>query len=395
MLEPIIQTTVSASFSGSTIQTISASASLSGSTIPASSTEDECEKIPVRKVFIDVEKFKESGVITPEDFAQIIQRHADEENVNWGEIDDVLGLYALADSASKDTGGIPDSILKEAMYFVLSLQAKTLPNGWLRNHVLKLQRLWKDETEKERATKRKTMVPMEAKPIHPFHDLKRKRKRATPAVAQSLMGISSLLSHARTCMVLEDGDHEVVERNDGNIEVDGEMLTFDSWGKLSGSNDSIISYENKDQFENKVMPTPNIITLESAPVKTKRFKKDKPEDSPSAAQIKRRRTVSEEGEISSDSENSSSSSDDDSDLEADNNESKRSAKRRQRRQNVKNNHYEMKRRMQDIYNQRFDVVNYLSTEQKVELLRSLRMVYGEKDESMKAKEALSKFLSQP
>uniref|UniRef100_A0A914Z6Z2 Uncharacterized protein n=1 Tax=Panagrolaimus superbus TaxID=310955 RepID=A0A914Z6Z2_9BILA len=350
----------------------------------------------LKKFFIDVEKFKESGVITPEDFAQVIQRHADEENVNWGEIEDILGLYALADSASKDTGGIPDSILKEAMYFVLSLQAKTLEHGWLRNHVLSLQRQWKNEMEKDRATKRKTMISMEAKHIHPFHDLKRKRKRATPAVAQSLMGISSLLSHARTCMVLEDGDHEVVERNDGNIEVDGEMLTFESWSKLSGSGESIISYENKDQFENKVMPTPSIITLESAPVKPKRFKKDKSyESSPPGVQIKRRRTVSEEGEISSDSEKSSSSSDDDSDLDADNAQSKRAASRRQRRQNVKNNHYEMKRRMQDIFNQRFDVVCYLSTEQKVELLRSLRMVYGERDESMKTKEALSKFLSQP
>lgn len=58
------------------------------------------------------------------------------------------------------------------MYFVLSLQAKTLPNGWIRNHVLRLQRLWKDEMDKEQATKRKTMVPMEAKHIHPFHNLK-------------------------------------------------------------------------------------------------------------------------------------------------------------------------------------------------------------------------------
>jgi hypothetical protein len=281
------------------------------------------------------------------------------------------------------------------MYFVLSLQAKTLPNGWIRNHVLRLQRLWKDEMDKEQATKRKTMVPMEAKHIHPFHNLKRKRKRAAPAVAQSIMGVSSMLSHARTCMILEDGDHEIVETNDGNIEVDGEQLTFESWSKLSGSNDSVISYENKDQFENKVKPTPNIITFEDSPIKPKRLKKDKSDHgSPADAPAKRRRTVSEEGELSSESENSSSS-DDDSDLEAGNNKSKRAANRQQRRQNVKNNHFEMKRRMQDIYNQRFDVVNYLSTEQKVELLRSLRMVYGEHDELMKSKEAISKFLSQP
>jgi hypothetical protein len=377
------------------ISTITTSASISGSTIEASSTEEEIEKTPVKKVFIDVAKFKESGVITPEDFAQVIQQHADEENINWGEIDDVFGLYELADNASKDTGGIPDSILKEAMYFVLSLQAKTLPNGWIRNHVLRLQRLWKDEMDKEQATKRKTMVPMEAKHIHPFHNLKRKRKRAAPAVAQSIMGISSMLSHARTCMILEDGDHEVVETNDGNIEVDGEQLTFESWSKLSGSNDSVISYENKDQFENKVKPTPNIITFEDSPIKPKRLKKDKSDQGiPADVSAKRRRTVSEEGELSSDSENSSSS-DDASDLEAGNNKSKRAANRQQRRQNVKNNHFEMKRRMQDIYNQRFDVVNYLTTEQKVELLRSLRMVYGEHDELMKSKEAISKFLSQP
>lgn len=145
----------------------------------------------------------------------------------------------------------------------------------------------------------------------------------------------------------------------------------------------------------RIKPTPNIITFEDSPIKPKRLKKDKSDQgSPADAPAKRRRTVSEEGELSSDSENSSSS-DDDSDLEAGNNKSKRAANRQQRRQNVKNNHFEMKRRMQDIYNQRFDVVNCLSTEQKVELLRSLRMVYGEHDELMKSKEAISKFLSQP
>jgi hypothetical protein len=374
---------------------INPTTSLSSENLPTVTAEDESETTLPKKMFIDPSKFKESGTITPEEFAQVIQQHADDENVNWGEIENIFGLYELADNASKDTGGIPDSILKDAMYYVLSLQAKTLPNGWLRNHVISLQKMWKGEMENEKCRKRSSMVPMEAKEIHPFHNLKRKRNRIEPAVAQSLMGVSSLLAHARTSIKLDDGEHEVVEKNDGNIEIDGEMLTFDSWSKLSSSNDNVISYEKKDQFENKIMPTPSIITIEAAPVKSKRIKKDKnEEDNFPSAQVKRRRTVSEEGEISSASENSSSSSDDDSDLEVGNN-SRRAATRQQRRQNVKNNHFEMKRRMQEIYNQRFDVVCYLSTEQKVELLRSLRMVYGEHDASMKSKVALAKFLSQP
>lgn len=144
------------------------------------------------------------------------------------------------------------------------------------------------------------------------------------------------------------------------------------------------------------MPTPSILNIEPASREVKYLKKntsDK-EKSPDIP-AKRRRTVSEEGEISSESANSSSSSDDDSDLDGDGAESKRAANRRQRRENVKNNHYDMKRRMQEIYAQRFDVVCYLSTEQKVELLKSLRMVYDKQDDLMKSKIQVAHFLSYP
>ena len=65
------------------------------------------------------------------------------------------------------------------------------------------------------------------------------------------MGVSALLSHTRTTMKLDDGEHVVVETPEGNIQVDGEPLTFDTWSKLSGNDDEVISYKGQEQFANK------------------------------------------------------------------------------------------------------------------------------------------------
>ena len=108
---------------------------------------------------------------------------------------------------------------------------------------------------------------------------------------------------------------------------------------------------------------------------------------------KRKRTVSEEGEISAKSSSSSSSEDDsDEDVPA---KSRRAVRRSQKRQNIKNNHYDMKLRLHEMYNQRFDLVSFLSVRQKAELLDSLQMIGGEYDEVMKSKADLARFLAQP
>lgn len=73
----------------------------------------------------------------------------------------------------------------------------------------------------------------------------------TNAEAQSLMGVSSLLAVARTVIKLEDREHEVKESRDGNIQVDGEPLTFETWAKISGSDDSISSYDKQHEFKNE------------------------------------------------------------------------------------------------------------------------------------------------
>ena len=143
------------------------------------------------------------------------------------------------------------------------------------------------------------------------------------------------------------------------------------------------------------------MSVEAAPQPCKRARRrlnfvlDTSLDCP--ADIPRRRTVSEEGECSDSDDDSTSTDDLDSDEEKFKNRRKkrRAVRRQQLRQNVHNNHYHMKRRMQDMYCNRFDIVCYLSVRQKVELLKSLNMVYEEHDCVMEKKAKLANFLAQP
>uniref|UniRef100_A0A7E4W3W8 DUF4476 domain-containing protein n=1 Tax=Panagrellus redivivus TaxID=6233 RepID=A0A7E4W3W8_PANRE len=341
-------------------------------------------------------------------FSLVLKTYIDCQNVNFGEIDDIYGLYAVADGASKILGGVPDSILKEGMRIFLLNQLRSLDNGWMRNHLMRLETQWKLEMAKEKNTQRDTMVTMEAKPIHPFHEnRKRRRQNKNPKYGQSVMGVSSLLAHARSKLALPNGEqHDIVETESG-IEVGGEPLTFESWARMnSGPESDVIALPAKKRnFDNRVQLQPSVIEYapepapaeappqpipEEAeqPVKQKKSKRPKPKS-------KRARRVSEEGEIStsSESESATSDSDDDDDDFNPQNKARRTVVRAQQRANVANTAaMALKKRLQTLFHHRFDMVCHMTVSQKSELLQSLRMVYGDHDEAMQKNENLAKFL---
>ena len=65
------------------------------------------------------------------------------------------------------------------------------------------------------------------------------------------MGVSTMLAMARTMLKVDEEEHEVAETPEGNIQIDEEPLTFESWGKIAGSDDAVISYDNQKEFDNK------------------------------------------------------------------------------------------------------------------------------------------------
>uniref|UniRef100_A0AC34FUG2 Uncharacterized protein n=1 Tax=Panagrolaimus sp. ES5 TaxID=591445 RepID=A0AC34FUG2_9BILA len=229
--------------------------------------------------------------------------------------------------------------------------------------------------------------------LHPFLALKRKKKTLSKAVAQSLMGVSTILNHARSVISLDDGEHEVIESLDGTCQyqIDGEELTFDSWSKLSGSDSNVVSCKNKRRFRNKINLKPNILTIAPPPyppnltymslVKTNSTK--------AAAKKRKRQDSLEEGEIAS-------WSSDDDDVESVPKKIK-PAKAKQP-QNMQKSHETIKQLMDKIYNNRLYINSHLNTSQRVQMLHSLRMVYGgqhQHDEVMKNHTLIVKLLSNP
>lgn len=173
------------------------------------------------------------------------------EQINWGEIEDIKGLYSVADKASHFLGGVPDCILKLAIKNALMLQIKGLENGWLRNHLDHLHNLWKMEMNNERPVDRSTKAVLSSNEIAVFKTEYRKRPKQKK-FSKLQMGISAMLAHARNTLCLAGIKHEVCEDKEGTVEIDGEPLTFESWSRMTQNEaDDVIAVKNKDQFENK------------------------------------------------------------------------------------------------------------------------------------------------
>lgn len=182
----------------------------------------------------------------------IVFQLASLEQINWGEIEDIKGLYYVADKASHFLGGVPDCILKPAVKNALMLQIKGLENGWLRSHLDSLHNLWKMEMNNERPVDRSTKAVLSSSEIAVFKTEAKKRPKKRGRFAKFHMGISAMLAHARNTICVAGIQHEVCEDDNGIVEIDGEPLTFDSWSRMTYNEaDDVIAVEDKDQYDNK------------------------------------------------------------------------------------------------------------------------------------------------
>ncbi|KHJ84671.1 hypothetical protein OESDEN_15612 [Oesophagostomum dentatum] len=64
-----------------------------------------------------------------------------------------------------------------------------------------------------------------------------------------MMGVGAFLEAQRSKMVTEEGELEVEEDDEGNIMLGGEALSFESWAKLTKTNQPDIVYAKMSQDE--------------------------------------------------------------------------------------------------------------------------------------------------
>jgi len=311
---------------------------------------------------------KGTGDIDDVEVAQVIEYMTSTDGTNWGEIEDIEGLYEIADKASNFLGGIPDCFLKPALMNVLTLQVKTLDNGWMRNHLTRLQKLWKAEMANERQFSRPTKAILESRPIDTFADDNTKGKMKSKKRKQALhqLGVSGILSVARKELCIGNNRHEV-DDDDGVFKVDGEPLTFESWMRMTeGEARDIAACRNKERFSSAPRPTPTVEPEVYRPPKQELEEGEiSDNDFPSNLKMKKKKRPLHTFE--------SDSSDSDDDFPADRRKMKRSRMREDLRNGAAVNTERMRQRFNKIYQYRYELVDYLSVQQRVQMLHSLKM----------------------
>ncbi|KAF7639894.1 hypothetical protein Mgra_00000815 [Meloidogyne graminicola] len=200
-----------------------------------------------------------------------ITTYVNKNHINFGELETVMDLWQICDAISAEHGGLPDSLLKEALLIVLeSYHNKAKYNSWQRQDAEKLIRIWKTEMLKGKSTFRPSKfvsapafdtlhtdnksldkdtngkqeeldnkTAEQATEIHQpsLEDIemakkqKKKEKRRKRKIHS--LGIGQILTNVRRKMITEDEELEVKEDEFGNFSVGGMPLSFENWGQLN------------------------------------------------------------------------------------------------------------------------------------------------------------------
>ncbi|KAK6055104.1 hypothetical protein COOONC_07390 [Cooperia oncophora] len=150
-----------------------------------------------------------------------------------------MELYTMCDAVSAQVGGLPDSVLRPAMLHTLQRHLTEAQTAWMREHLQDLIKGWKQEVRRETFVDRPTLVQMKAAeyvPVAPSRKRFRGKNSAESRAGRVMMGVGALLEAQRQKMVTEEGELEVEEDEQGNIMLGGEALSFESWAKLTKTN---------------------------------------------------------------------------------------------------------------------------------------------------------------
>ncbi|KAE9414009.1 hypothetical protein Angca_000063, partial [Angiostrongylus cantonensis] len=207
-----------------------------------------CESQPTVAPPADV---KLAPVLDEDDVTDMFIKYVTAHRVNWAEITDVMELYTICDAVSAQIGGLPDSVLRPAMLHTLQRHLTEAQTAWMRDHLQFLIKGWKHEVRSEAFVDRPTLVQMKAAeyvPVAPSKKRFRGKNSAQSRAGRVLMGVGALLEAQRSkhvflyLMVTEEGELEVEEDDDGNITLGGEALSFETWAKLTKTNEPDIVY---------------------------------------------------------------------------------------------------------------------------------------------------------
>lgn len=182
---------------------------------------------------------KLAPVLDEDDVTDMFIKHVTDQRVNWAEITDVMELYTMCDAVSAQVGGLPDSVLRPAMLHTLQRHLTEAQSAWMREHLQDLIKSWKQEVRREDFVDRPTLVQMKAAeyvPVAPSRKRMRGKNSAESRAGRVMMGVGALLEAQRQKMITEEGELEVEEDDEGNIMLGGEALSFESWAKLTKTN---------------------------------------------------------------------------------------------------------------------------------------------------------------
>ncbi|KAJ1362320.1 hypothetical protein KIN20_021844 [Parelaphostrongylus tenuis] len=195
---------------------------------------------------------KLAPVLDEDDVTDMFIKHVTEHRVNWAEITDVMELYTICDAVSAQIGGLPDSVLRPAMLHTLQRHLTEAQTAWMREHLQFLIKGWKHEVRSEAFVDRPTLVQMKAAeyiPVAPSRKRFRGKNSAQSRAGRVLMGVGALLEAQRSKMLTEEGELEVEEDDDGNITLGGEALSFETWAKLTKTNEPDVVYAKLTEDE--------------------------------------------------------------------------------------------------------------------------------------------------
>jgi len=164
-----------------------------------------------------------------------IEKHMEEEKVNFGELDKEEDLWALVDRVSNEQGGWPDSLSKVALLTVLDRKLALESVGWLRTHLDDLIRMWKRVVKSETNFTRPGQAVLAAPSYSPPMESRRRGGNKNRRTLVGMMSVGALLNTARTRFMTEDGELEIDEDEFGRTTIGGATLDWVSWGALSGS----------------------------------------------------------------------------------------------------------------------------------------------------------------
>ncbi|KAK0406831.1 hypothetical protein QR680_018835 [Steinernema hermaphroditum] len=193
--------------------------------------------------------------VTPEIVFDRFEEHISNHRINWAELNEVEDLWKLCDEVSKAFGGLPDSLLKEALMEVLEQHHDAATTPWMRSHIETLVKLWKKIVTSEKHVVREGMIESSAPVYVPYNPpAKRSQKGKNRGVDQKraqmmACSIGQLLNHARIQFAKEDGELDIDEDEQGNFSIEGRELSFQSWGEmLKKQEESATKSQQKNRF---------------------------------------------------------------------------------------------------------------------------------------------------